>query len=595
MSTEPKRNVYVGHRYVPLISGEWDKQQTYEGLSIVTHKGNSYTSKKRVPIGIEIDDTEYWVVTGNYDLQVEQYRQEVRNVEKYVDDEIQEVDTRLNENIAFRKKLVVTPFEFGAMGNGLVDDTVALQNAIIEAEKHNATLDGLGGTFQVSHVMGVNEADSVVRNKGLSITKSITIKNMNLFLRNNSDDFTTPLNVYSPTSHVITIENVTIDGNRNNQRHSTPSQDGGMHGIRINGDGETTGYIQIKDSIIKNCESDGLLFSSITPDMSIIEGCIFNNNSRNGFTDNALENMIVRDCQFLNSNGSLPESGYHCEPDHLSTFRNRLIENCVSKGNANFGFRFDVRKGQVQNITIKECITDKDIGFVMASTDGNPRHNEKITIENCEANTIVLSFNTTQTDGTGQIKDNVIRSCRAGVITVYANKGIAKNTIIENCVGRFNLHGSHDTVRIKGTTIVTDKENVRGIDGNVFTNPTTNGYVLKNIFIDGLYYENSLESITGTGIDIRGDLNENIKITNSTFKTVGHSIYLRSGDKVVISGNTFLAKGDNVQMVRGETATNILYMNNILVPKKLTGEPATGLTDNLPSEGTIKENNMTIV
>lgn len=84
---EPKRNVYVGHRYVPKIMGEWDKQETYEGLSIVTNKGTSYTSKKRVPIGIDILDEEYWVVTGNYNAQVENYRQEVR-----------EFDSRINDN-----------------------------------------------------------------------------------------------------------------------------------------------------------------------------------------------------------------------------------------------------------------------------------------------------------------------------------------------------------------------------------------------------------------------------------------------------------------------------------------------------------------
>src|SRR5699024_3445323 len=76
MSKEPKRNVYVGHRYVPKIMGEWDKTETYEGLSIVTNKGTSYTSKKRVPKGIDILNEEYWVVTGNDNAQIEEYRRE---------------------------------------------------------------------------------------------------------------------------------------------------------------------------------------------------------------------------------------------------------------------------------------------------------------------------------------------------------------------------------------------------------------------------------------------------------------------------------------------------------------------------------------
>src|SRR5699024_7498301 len=88
---EPNRNVYVGHRYVPKIFGEWDKQNEYEGLSIVTHQGASYTSKKRVPVGIDIFNEEFWVVTGNYNAQVEQYRQDVQRVKT----DMKEVDTRL--------------------------------------------------------------------------------------------------------------------------------------------------------------------------------------------------------------------------------------------------------------------------------------------------------------------------------------------------------------------------------------------------------------------------------------------------------------------------------------------------------------------
>lgn len=98
MSKEPKRNVYVGHRYVPLIVGEWDKQETYEGLSIVTFEGTSYTSKKRVPVGIDILDEEYWVVTGNYNAQIEEYRKDVREMKGYIDNEIVTVNENININ-----------------------------------------------------------------------------------------------------------------------------------------------------------------------------------------------------------------------------------------------------------------------------------------------------------------------------------------------------------------------------------------------------------------------------------------------------------------------------------------------------------------
>lgn len=84
-----QKQIYIGHRYVPLIMGVWDKLNSYEGLSIVTYLGNSYTSKKRVPTGIEIDNEEFWVVTGNYNAQIENYREAVNGyrdeVETYKD------------------------------------------------------------------------------------------------------------------------------------------------------------------------------------------------------------------------------------------------------------------------------------------------------------------------------------------------------------------------------------------------------------------------------------------------------------------------------------------------------------------------------
>lgn len=63
---------YVGARYVPKFADpvEWNSALSYEALTIVTHLGNSFTSKKPVPAGVDIGNTEYWVNTGNYNEQL---------------------------------------------------------------------------------------------------------------------------------------------------------------------------------------------------------------------------------------------------------------------------------------------------------------------------------------------------------------------------------------------------------------------------------------------------------------------------------------------------------------------------------------------
>lgn len=79
---------YVGARYVPKVMGEWNKALQYEALSIVTYSGNSFTSKVPVPANIDISNKNYWVNTGNYNAQVEAYRQETAQLNNDLNNEI---------------------------------------------------------------------------------------------------------------------------------------------------------------------------------------------------------------------------------------------------------------------------------------------------------------------------------------------------------------------------------------------------------------------------------------------------------------------------------------------------------------------------
>lgn len=76
---DPAGYRYVGARYVPIFAEpiEWNSANSYEPLTIVLHEGNSYTSKMYVPVGIDIENEDYWACTGNYNAQIEQYRKEV--------------------------------------------------------------------------------------------------------------------------------------------------------------------------------------------------------------------------------------------------------------------------------------------------------------------------------------------------------------------------------------------------------------------------------------------------------------------------------------------------------------------------------------
>lgn len=102
-----KENIYVGARYVPLFAtpAEWDNTKEYEPLTIVVYQGNSYTSKTFIPIGVEIDNEEYWALTGNYNAQVEQYRKETQEVKDMYDDVVMDVNGVQNELSQLRTDL----------------------------------------------------------------------------------------------------------------------------------------------------------------------------------------------------------------------------------------------------------------------------------------------------------------------------------------------------------------------------------------------------------------------------------------------------------------------------------------------------------
>jgi hypothetical protein len=138
---------YVGARYVPKIMGEWNKALQYEALSIVTHLGNSFTSKVPVPVNIDITNTDYWVNTGNYNAQVEAYRKESL--------EAKQLANNTNANLqTFKENQTSTNNEF----NNKIDLTTSalngLKNVVFNGDTPNViTVAKSGGRFHT-----INEA-----------------------------------------------------------------------------------------------------------------------------------------------------------------------------------------------------------------------------------------------------------------------------------------------------------------------------------------------------------------------------------------------------------------------------------------------------
>lgn len=117
---------YVGARYVPKFADpiEWDIERGYESLTIVTHNGQSYTSKCPVPPGIEITNTRYWALTGDYNAQVEEYKEQVKDLSA-------QVTGFASDNKEFREKIDQYDKDNAAMKND-VAATVARVDSLAE-------------------------------------------------------------------------------------------------------------------------------------------------------------------------------------------------------------------------------------------------------------------------------------------------------------------------------------------------------------------------------------------------------------------------------------------------------------------------------
>lgn len=106
---------YIGRRYVPIFGRKdetsvlWDNSKPYEALTIVMYHGNSYTSRKDVPAGIDIHNEEYWVLTGEYNAQIEGYRSEVAHYDARIrknENDIATIENQIEdiENLAIDAK-----------------------------------------------------------------------------------------------------------------------------------------------------------------------------------------------------------------------------------------------------------------------------------------------------------------------------------------------------------------------------------------------------------------------------------------------------------------------------------------------------------
>lgn len=148
---------YVGARYVPKFADpiEWDTERGYESLTIVTYKGESYTSKCPVPPGIDIKNERYWALTGAYNAQVEEYKNQVKDLSE-------QVTGFASDNREFREKITQYDKDNAEMKNSVASNAARVDALAERVDNADAAISDLqaGQAQAVTDIAALEAKDS---------------------------------------------------------------------------------------------------------------------------------------------------------------------------------------------------------------------------------------------------------------------------------------------------------------------------------------------------------------------------------------------------------------------------------------------------
>lgn len=277
-------NKYIGFRYVPKIkedNPEWDNSIAYEPLIIVTYQGSSYTSRTFVPIGAEITNTEFWVLTGNYNAQVELYRQEVENVKS----DIIDIDNEIL-GLEMYKRNAINILSLGVKNDGVFDNTDLL-NSIFGGTDYFKTYYFPNGTYNISNSWLIKNMPSLIFERRAVINVVGTCDYAVIY----QPDVITGMSYYDKSNNMY-ITGMTINSNFIS------------NGIALN---------EYLDLFIQNCRffnflTEGLKtrYTSTNTAQLTVDSCMF----------------YIKDTSVVRNAYAINDNGYDCY------FNNIMVINC---------------------------------------------------------------------------------------------------------------------------------------------------------------------------------------------------------------------------------------------------------------------------
>jgi polygalacturonase len=251
---------------------------------------------------------------------------------------------------------------FGAQGDGIFDDTNAIQAAINSLPSTGGTVFVPAGTYLIDAVKSINLRS--LMHFQMDPEAVLVVKT------NTSDRY---LAILADVIHDVEISGGRIIGDRDT--HVGTTGEGG-HGIKIRGASRVT----IRDIHISKGWGDGISVGPkpqyqkhfINSQDVVVANVVCTENRRNGLAITNVIGMKVFDSEFSNTKGTSPQCGIDVEPNQdydMTGYNDQVwIENCVMKGNAAYGVNVWKRS---RNLTITKCTISDNLSCGIVTTGLN--------------------------------------------------------------------------------------------------------------------------------------------------------------------------------------------------------------------------------
>jgi polygalacturonase len=244
---------------------------------------------------------------------------------------------------------------FGAMGNGVNDDTAAFQAAINALPSSGGTIVVPNGTYMINALTSIN----LRSNMRLSLYGGAYLD----AIPNNAQRYW--------IVKAWNVNNVEIEGGYFVGERTQHQGTAGEWGYDINIQGSNNVYVH--DTTLSNSWGDGILVGGTGSGSTVVvsTGVTLNrvksnNNRRQGLTIAPATQVYVVNSSFTGSNGTAPQAGIDIEPQTQGPTQQVRLENTTLSNNVGNGL--EVHES-VTNLALNEVTSENNQGYGVY-TDG---------------------------------------------------------------------------------------------------------------------------------------------------------------------------------------------------------------------------------